>query len=136
MNTTESKIIHPKSLLAAIRYFSDFNVAHDFFVAMRWPTGACCPRCGSVKVKYSPKYRRFQCSSNHAGRQFTVKTGTVMEDSPLGLDKWAMAMWMEVNCKNSVSSYELHRALEITQKSAWFLLHRVRYALHTGSFDT
>jgi transposase-like protein len=136
MNTTKTiNEKHPKTLLAATRYFSDLTVAHDFFVAMRWPNGPACPRCGSTKVTYSPKYRRFQCSSSHDGRQFTVKTGSVMEDSPLGLDKWALAMWMEVNCKNSVSSYEIHRAAGITQKSAWFLLHRIRFAIKQKSFD-
>jgi len=135
MNTTETNLMRPKSLLEAVRYFSDFSVAHEFFVGMRWPQGVCCPRCGSTAVRYMPNYRRFQCSSNHDGRQFTVKTGTVMEDSPLGLDKWAAALWLEVNAKNSISSYEIHRALDITQKSAWFMLHRIRYALHCGSFD-
>jgi len=127
--------MRPKSLLEAVRYFSDLNVAHEFFMGMRWPQGVCCPRCGSTAVKYMPKYRRFQCSHNHNGRQFTVKTGTVMEDSAIGLDKWATALWLEVNAKNSISSYELHRALGITQKSSWFMLHRIRYALHSGSFD-
>jgi transposase-like protein len=136
MKDTNSNTGHqPKSLLAAIRYFSDLQIAHDFFVSMRWPNGVACPRCGSTKVAYSPKYRRFQCSSGHDGRQFTVKTGSVMEDSPLGLDKWALALWMEVNCKNSISSYEVHRAAGITQKSAWFLLHRIRFAIKQKSFD-
>ncbi|HEY3453204.1 MAG TPA: IS1595 family transposase, partial [Bryobacteraceae bacterium] len=71
----------------------------------------------------------------HAMRQFTAKTGTIMEDSPIGLDKWLMAMWLIVNCKNGISSYEIHRALGITQKSAWFLDHRIRLALHQGSFE-
>src|ERR1700728_222602 len=127
---------HPKTLLAAIRYFSNLEIAHDFFVKLRWPDGPVCPRCESRDVSYSPKYRRFQCKHSHDGRQFTVKTGSVMEDSPLGLDKWALALWMEVNCKNSISSYELHRAAGITQKSAWFLLHRLRHAIHVGSFDS
>jgi transposase-like protein len=132
---SETNSHHPKTLLAAVRYFSKYETAHDFFVSMRWPNGPVCPRCGSTEVSYQPKYRRFQCKHSHDGRQFTVKTGSVMEDSPLGLDKWALALWMEVNCKNSISSYEVHRAAGITQKSAWFLLHRLRHALHTGSFD-
>ena len=125
----------PKTLLEVARYFSDLEVAHDFLVKMRWPDGPACPRCGSTNVRYLPKYRRFQCSSAHTSRQFTVKTGSVMEDSPLGLDKWIACIWLEVNCKNSVSSYEIARDLGITQKSAWFMLHRVRHALHVGSFD-
>jgi transposase-like protein len=80
-----------KTLVDAVRYFSDLNVAHDFFVRMRWPNGPICPRCGSGDVAYLAKYRRFQCSSRHDARQFTVKTGTVMEDSPMGLDKWGVA---------------------------------------------
>jgi transposase-like protein len=82
-----------------------------------------------------PEYRRFQCNRSHDRRQFTAKTGTVMEDSPLGLDKWAVAFWLEVNAKNSISSYEVHRALGVTQKSAWFMLHRIRLALKAGSFE-
>ncbi len=126
----------PETLLEAIKHFSDLDVAHDFFAKMRWPSGPVCPRCGSTQVHYMPKYRRYSCAKNHDSRQFTVKTGSVMEDSPLGLDKWAAAFWLEVNAKNSISSYEIHRALGITQKSAWFMLHRVRHAIHVGSFDS
>jgi transposase-like protein len=126
----------PGTLLEAIKHFADLNIAHDFFAKMRWPNGPVCPRCGSTQVHYMPKYRRYSCSKNHDGRQFTVKTGSVMEDSPMGLDKWATAFWLEVNAKNSISSYEIHRALGITQKSAWFMLHRVRHAIHVGSFDS
>jgi transposase-like protein len=133
METTPNK--HPKTLLEAVRYFSDFATAHDFFAKMRWPDGAVCPRCGSKEVTYSPKYRRFQCKHGHKNRQFTVKTGTVIEDSPLGLDKWATAFWLEANAKNSISSYEVHRGLGVTQKSAWFMLHRIRYALKSGTFE-
>jgi transposase-like protein len=126
----------PATLLEAINHFSNLDVAHDFFAKMRWPNGPVCPRCGSTQVHYMPKYRRYSCAKSHDGRQFTVKTGSVMEDSPLGLDKWAAAFWLEVNAKNSISSYEIHRALGITQKSAWFMLHRVRHAIHVGSFDS
>ncbi|MGD0464054.1 MAG: IS1595 family transposase [Tepidisphaeraceae bacterium] len=124
-----------KTLLQAVVYFSDLNAAHDFFAKMRWPDGPVCPRCGSTDVGYSPKYRRFECSHSHDGRQFTVKTGTIMEDSPLGLDKWAAAFWLEVNAKNSISSYEIHRALGLTQKTAWFMLHRIRLAVKSNSFE-
>ena len=132
MNTNGLHI--PQTLMEAVTYFADFDTAHKFFVAVRWPDGVICPRCGSAEAKYSPKHRRFQCNRNHDRRQFTTKTGTVMEDSPLGLDKWAVAFWLEVNAKNSISSYEIHRALGITQKSAWFMLHRIRLALQNGSF--
>jgi transposase-like protein len=125
----------PKTLMEAVKHFSDLEIAHQFFVNVRWPDGVVCPTCGSTDAKFNPKYRRFQCNKSHDRRQFTVKTGSVMEDSPLGLDKWAVAFWLEVNAKNSISSWEVHRALGITQKSAWFILHRVRFALKAGSFD-
>jgi len=123
-----------KTLMQAVTHFADLNAAHDFFTKMRWPDGVVCPRCGSTDVRYSPTYRRFECSHKHDRRQFTVKTGTIMEDSPMGLDKWAVAFWLEVNAKNSISSYEIHRALGITQKSAWFMLHRIRFAVKSGTF--
>ncbi len=135
MNTSNDKIKMPKTLMEAVKYFAVYENAHEFFVNVRWSNGVVCPRCGSTEANYNPKYRRFQCNRTHNLRQFTVKTGTVMEDSPLGLDKWAIAFWLEVNAKNSISSCEIHRALGITQKSAWFMLHRVRHALHVGSFD-
>jgi transposase-like protein len=134
MNTTQGKFF-PKTLIEAVRYFSDLNVARTFFESMRWPSGVVCPQCGSDECRYLPKYRRWQCNHSHARRQFTVKTGTIMEDSPLGLDKWAVAFWLEVNAKNSISSYEIHRAIGVTQKSAWFMLHRIRHAIHTGTFE-
>ena len=98
-------------------------------MARRWPDGVICPRCGSTKVSFLEKYNRWQCSVTHDARQFTAKTGTVMEDSPIGLDKWLMAMWLIGNCKNGISSYEVHRAIGITQKSAWFMDHRIRLAV-------
>jgi transposase-like protein len=124
----------PKTLQEAIVYFSNKENCRDYLVARRWPNGVTCPRCGSENVTEQPKYNRWQCSSHHANiedksRQFTLKTGTIFEDSPIGLDKWLMVMWMVVNCKNGISSYEIHRAIGVTQKSAWFMSHRVRLAL-------
>ena len=136
MNAETNKTPTPKTLMQAVTYFADLAVAHQFFVNVRWPDGVVCPRCGSTGATYNPKHRRFQCNRDHDARQFTVKTGTVMEESPLGLDKWAVAFWLEVNAKNSISSYELHRSIGITQKSAWFMLHRVRLAVQTGSIST
>src|SRR4051794_30552225 len=133
MNAKEIK--HPKTLVEAVRYFSDPAVALAFFVAMRWPHGVVCPHCGSTNVLFLAKQSRWKCREKHARPQFTVKIGTVMEESPMGLDKWAVAFWLEVNAKNSISSYELHRALGITQKSAWFMLHRIRLALQDGNLD-
>jgi len=134
-NNGNGKLHTPKTLMEAVVYFSNLEVAHQFFVNVRWPDGVICPHRGSTGASYNPKYRRFQCNKSHDQRQFTVKTGTVMEDSPLGLDKWATCFWLEVNAKNSISSYEVHRAIGVTQKSAWFMLHRVRYALHQGGMD-
>src|SRR5882724_8362267 len=124
----------PKTLQEAIIYFSDKTNCRDYLVARRWPNGVKCPRCGSESVTEQPKYNRWQCSSHHANiddkaRQFTLKTGTIFEESPIGLDKWLSVMWLVVNCKNGISSYEIHRAVGVTQKSAWFMSHRVRLAL-------
>jgi transposase-like protein len=119
----------PKTLQEAVLFFADPTNCREYLVARRWPNGVVCPRCGSQQVAFLSKYNRWQCAAKHAARQFTAKTGTVMEDSPIGLDKWLMAMWLVGNCKNGVSSYEIHRALGITQKSAWFLDHRIRLAM-------
>ena len=125
----------PKTLQEAILYFSEPVRCREYVVARRWPEGVTCPRCGNKKVKFQEKYNRWQCSTRHDRRQFTAKTGTIFEDSPLGLDKWLCAMWLVVNCKNGVSSYEIHRAIGVTQKTAWFMDHRIRLALNMGSFD-
>ena len=125
----------PKTLQEAVLYFSNAANCREYVVVRRWPNGVTCPTCGSTKVKFSDTHNRWQCGSHHARRQFTVKTGTIFEDSPLGLDKWLIAMWQVVNCKNGVSSWEIHRALGVTQKTAWFMDHRIRLALTMGSFD-
>ncbi|MGI8960762.1 MAG: IS1595 family transposase [Bryobacteraceae bacterium] len=125
----------PKTLQEAVIYFSNPENCRNFVVTRRWPKGVTCPVCGSDKVIFSEKHNRWQCGSHHAQRQFTVKTGTIFEESPIGLDKWLMAMWLIVTCKNGVSSYEVHRAIGVTQKTAWFLNHRIRMALHDGSFE-
>lgn len=122
------------TLQEAITYFSNPTNCREYVAMRRWPNGVVCPRCGSEKVKFLEKYNRWQCGSRHKNRQFTSKTGTIFEDSPLGLDKWLAAMWQVVNCKNGVSSYEVHRAIGVTQKTAWFMDHRIRLALQSGSF--
>jgi transposase-like protein len=121
--------MEPTTLQEAVLYFADPVNCREYLVARRWPKGVTCPRCGSLNVLFLEKYNRWHCREKHPSPQFTLKTGTVMEDSPIGLDKWLMAMWMVVNCKNGVSSYEIHRALGVTQKSAWFLDHRIRLML-------
>ena len=119
----------PKTLQAAILYFASPTNCREYLVERRWPDGIACPRCGSSNVLFLEKYNRWHCREKHPAPQFTLKTGTVMEDSPIGLDKWLTAMWMIVNSKNGISSWEIHRSLGITQKSAWFILHRVRLAM-------
>ena len=125
--------MEPKILQDAILFFSDPVNCRGYLVARRWPDGVECPKCGSKNVKFYEKYNRWHCREKHPAPQFTLKTGTIFEDSPLGLDKWLTAMWMVVNCKNGVSSWEMHRTLGITQKSAWFMNHRIREALHNGT---
>jgi transposase-like protein len=121
--------MEPTTLQEAILYFADPINCREYLVTRRWPMGVSCPRCGSQNVLFLEKYNRWHCREKHDAPQFTLKTGTAMEDSPIGLDKWLMAMWMVVNCKNGVSSYEIHRALGVTQKTAWFLDHRIRLML-------
>ena len=124
-----------QTLIEVIRYFSDLDVATKYMAKLRWPDGPVCPVCGLVdKNHYYLKTRRkWKCRS--CKRQFSVKAGTIFEDSPIGLDKWLAAIWMLGNCKNGVSSYELHRAIGVTQKTAWFMLHRIRAAMHSGTFE-
>ena len=100
-------VYEPSTLQEAILYFQSPDNCREYLVAHRWPTGVVCPRCGGTKVLLQPKYNRWQCGAKHPLRQFTSKTGTIFEDSPLGLDKWLLAMWQVVNCKNGVSSYEI-----------------------------
>lgn len=123
----------PKTLQEAIIYFANPDNALNFMIEIRWPEGINCPRCQSDKYTFISTRRTWQCKA--CKKMFTVKLGTVMEDSPIGLDKWLCAMWLIVNAKNGVSSYEIHRAIGITQKSAWFLLHRIRLAMQQGSFE-
>lgn len=126
---------HPETLIEAVRYFSNPDTCIEHVAALRWPHGVACPTCGRVDVSYLEKQKRWQCKSRHAKRQFSVKIGTIFEDSPLGLDKWLPAVWMIVNAKNGVSSYEIARALGVTQKTAWFMDHRIRAAMEYGTFD-
>src|ERR1700680_1311894 len=106
----------PRSLQEAIIYFADPDNV-EYVVARRWPNGVTCPTCGSGKVLFLKNQRRWECKGKHPKRQFSVKVGTIFEDSPLPLDKWLAAMWLLVNCKNGISSYEVSRDLDISQKS-------------------
>lgn len=125
----------PKTLLEAVQWFSEFENCRKFMVAVRWQDGVVrCPHCGSDKVIYLAKARVYKCAVAHSKQKFSLKVGTVFEDSPIALEKWLPAVWMMISCKNGVSSYEIHRALGVTQKSAWFMLHRIRTAMKTGGF--
>jgi hypothetical protein len=124
----------PKTLMEAIKLFADPDVSLATMVELRWPNGITCPECGRTDARFVATRRIWECKGAHVRKQFTAKRGTIFEDSPLGLDKWFAAIWMIANCKNGVSSYEIHRAIGVTQKSAWFMLHRIRLAMETGSF--
>ncbi len=123
----------PKSLLQATRYFADPDVCVDFVAAMRWPDGVTCPHCQGKRVSYLSSRRIWKCMNRDCHKQFSVKTGSIFEDSPISLDKWLTAVWLTVNCKNGISSHELAKHLKVTQKSAWFMLHRIREAMRDTS---
>lgn len=126
----------PKTLREAIIHFGDFENCKTFMVDLRWPDGKiACPTCGSEKVTWLAKPRVWKCYGGHPVAKFSLKTGTIFEDSPIKLEKWLPAVWLLVTCKNGISSYEVARDLGISQKSAWHLMHRIRFALHHGSFD-
>jgi transposase-like protein len=126
------EIVDPKSLQEATICFSKPENCLSYLGVRRWPDGiVICPVCGSTKVTFQEHRLRWQCSTHHPKRQFSIKVGTIFEDSPLGLDKWLPAVWLLTNCKNGVSSWELSRAIAVTQKTAWFMLHRIRMA-HQG----
>jgi transposase-like protein len=125
----------PKTLTDAIRYYSDEDRCIAYMASRRWPNGVSCPTCGSTAVIYLKNQRRWKCGNDHPRRQFSVKVGTIFEDSPLSLTKWLPAVWMLGNCKNGVSSLEIHRDIGVTQKTAWFMLHRIRYAMQRGTFE-
>jgi transposase-like protein len=126
----------PNTLQEAIIYFANSENCNQFLADLRWQDGKPrCPHCGSDNVTYLVSVNRYKCYGKHPKAQFSLKVGTIFEDSPIGLDKWLCALWLIVNCKNGISSCEMARDLGITQKSAWFLDHRIRFALHQGSFE-
>jgi transposase-like protein len=125
----------PRTLQEAIQHFADPDVCLLTMVKLRWPEGVHCPTCGHANPLFLRKQLRWECRNKHPKRQFSAKVGTIFEDSPIGLDKWFTAIWLIANCKNGVSSLELHRAIGVTQKSAWFMLHRIRLAMQSGSIE-
>lgn len=128
------KFNYPSSLMEAIQTFSDPKVCLDVVSLGKWGAkGPACPRCDSKRLSFLNTRLMWKCLD--CKKQFSVKVGTIFEDSPVGLDKWMCAMWLVANCKNGVSSYEVARDLTVTQATAWFMLHRIRYAMHAGSID-
>ena len=125
----------PKTLREAVLYYADPKVCQTALVAARWPDGVTCPTCGRKDVTFLENQNRWQCKTKHPKRQFSAKVGTIFEDSPIDLSKWFVAIWLIASAKNGISSYELHRAIGITQKSAWFVLHRIRLAMTAGNFE-
>ena len=122
----------PTSLQEAIIHFADADNCIAYLVARRWPDGVVtCPTCGRKNPRYIAERKVWQCSIKHPKRQFSIKLGTIFEDSPLGLDKWLPAVWLLSNCKNGISSYEIGRDLGVTQKTAWFMLSRIRLGLQS-----
>ena len=123
----------PQSLLEAVRYFADLKICNAYMRRVKWPDGKIvCPKCASENIGEISSRSMLQCRD--CRKQFSMKVGTIFEDSPLGLDKWFVAVWSIANCKNGISSHELGRALNVGQKTAWFMLHRIREAMRTGTF--
>jgi len=116
-----------------MRHFADLDVATEFVAKLRWPNGPFCPECGSVECSYLTTRRVWKCKA--CKKQYSVKKGTIFEDSPIGLDKWLAAIWMVANCRNGISSHEMGRSIGVTQKTAWFMLHRIRLAMQSGTFE-
>jgi transposase-like protein len=126
----------PKTLRDATIWFADFEHCRKFMMQLRWPDGVVkCPRCGAEKVTYLEKQRVWKCYAKHERPTFSLKTGTIFEDSPIPLEKWLCAAWLLINCKNGISSYETHRGLGVTQKTAWFMRHRIRLAMQDGGVE-
>ena len=127
----------PRTLQDAIIHFREFENCKTFMMELRWPDGVVrCPHCGSDHVTWLENARIWKCYSKHERPRFSLKTGTIFEESPISLDKWILAVWQIVNCKNGISSYEVAKAIGVSQKSTWFMDHRIRFALHQGSFET
>jgi transposase-like protein len=124
---------YPRTLIEAIRYFSDVDVATEFVARLRWPDGPVCPKCGSKNYSYLETRRLWKCKV--CQRQFSVKVGTIFENSPIRLDKWLVAIWMLANSKDVISSYEIHHTIGVTQKTAWSMMHRISLAMQTETFE-
>src|SRR6266566_2527922 len=127
------KLNSKSGLIEAIEHFSDPLVCLETVAKAKWPNGPECPKCSGTKVSFLKTRLMWTCLA--CRKQFSVKVGTIFEDSAIGLDKWLTAMWLLANCKNGISSYELAKDVRVTQRSAWFMLQRIRHAMHTGSIN-
>ncbi len=125
----------PRTLMEAVRYFADETRTLETMISLRWPNGVHCPTCGRTDVRFIATRKLWECKEKHPRKQFSAKVGTIFEDSALPLDKWFVAVWSIANCKNGISSYELGRAIGVTQKSAWHMLHRIRTAMEVGGIE-
>jgi transposase-like protein len=128
-----SELYIPSTLIEAVEYFANPNNAFEFAKAIRWPDVIACPDCGSVEHSFIGTRKLWRCKGCKS--EFTIKRGTIFEDSALPIGKWLCAIWLFANAKNGISSWELHRSIGVTQKSAWFMLHRIRHALEVGTFE-
>ncbi|MBF6567790.1 MAG: IS1595 family transposase [Candidatus Binataceae bacterium] len=125
----------PATLHEAVSYFSNPDNCLSTAIALRWPNGVTCPTCGSAEVTLLATRRIWKCKTKHPKQQFSAKAGTIFEDSTIGLDKWFTAIWLISNCKNGISSCEIARDLGVTQKTGWFMMHRIRKAMQQGTFE-
>jgi transposase-like protein len=125
---------YPQTLIEAIHYFSDLEVATEFAATLRWPGGPVCPNCGGTDHSYLKTRRLWKCKA--CKRQFSLKVGTILEGSPIGLDKWLVTIWMVANSKEGVSSYELQQTIGVTQKTAWSMINRIRLAMQAATFES
>jgi transposase-like protein len=126
----------PKTLQQAVKFFSDDLTCIQLIASRRWFGGvAVCPKCDDKNNTFLPSRKVWQCKNKACRKQFSVKVGTIFEDSPISLDKWLLAVWLITSAKNGISSYEIHRSIGVTQKTAWFMMHRIRLAMENGSFE-
>jgi len=126
----------PETLQEAIKYFADEDRAFEYMKLVRWPSGkVSCPRCGCEDVSFISTRKLWTCKECKTKKQFTIRVGTILEDSAISFDKWICAFWLIANAKNGISSYEIGRALGVTQKTGWFMLQRIRLAMQSGTFE-
>jgi len=119
----------PRTFAEARRHFRNEDTCRTFLVSRRWPNGVTCPQCGGEAVYFDASRNGWECKTRHPKRKFTLKTGTIFEDSPLGFDKWLPVLWLAANSKDEISTYKIARTIAVTQKTAWQMLQRIRLAL-------